>query len=76
MSEATKLELTKLEQSLSFYKDESIRLSNLISTAKTSTKKQFYKVKLKKNNNILAKYLIVHDALLQMIENDKPSDTG
>lgn len=54
-------ELKVAETAIKYYKSESIRLASLIKNAKTSTKKQYYKIKLKENNNIFSKYLYLYD---------------
>lgn len=55
--------LEKSRQGLTALAEESKRLKDLISTAKTTVKTEYYKKKLKKNNELLMRELVVANKL-------------
>lgn len=52
-----------LEKAINYYKTETLKIDNLIKTAKTDLKKNYYKKKLKTNNKIFADFLYLYDKL-------------
>jgi len=54
-------DLAKLKEAVQFYYSESMRFKDLIDTAKTKTKRNYYRKKLKDNNQIFSKYLYLYD---------------
>lgn len=54
-------DLAKLKEAVQFYYNESMRFKELIDTAKTKTKRNYYRKKLKDNNQIFSKYLYLYD---------------
>lgn len=57
-------DLEKLKEAIRFYRDESMRLKDLIENSQTTYKKKFYRKKLKNNNQIFSKYLYLYDKVI------------